>query len=93
MSRDPFEDLAGAIRKHAASIAGRPVRHLRAVIVDLDPLTAVSDDKKVTLSEDDDDVELSRDIIRARTALDLSVGDVLDVRADADGFFLQGIFA
>lgn len=62
MSRDPFEDLAVAIRRHTASIVGRPARYFRARVKSVAPLEASSLDDLIHVSEDDEDVEMTHSI-------------------------------
>lgn len=91
---DPFVVLAdrlmGRMRETAKEVSNR---HERFVVEEVDPLELRSEDGTLTLSEEDDDVEVFRTVEKAITAGELAVGDVVDARETRDGWEIVGIVA
>lgn len=85
---DPFKDLASVIREHTARDRRRNVARYRHFTVKTTvPLTLTSGDGILTISEEDDDVEVLASVRR----LPLAAGDVIDVRQTPDAFVLVDV--
>lgn len=91
---DPFDLLAqrlvASARRQVRAVAGQ---HVRFRVADLTPLTFHQDGGGAVIRVDDDDVEVHRAVLDLADAADLAVGDVVDVRENADGYEVVGVVA